>query len=132
MRSTDPVSLKALDDKFKTAVQEALDEENRRWKNRGKISVSPELVGVRPAGQTPFDSPIVQTALSVSRALGIVEQLREGSTDSNVPMNLHIPAITISGGGAGSGAHSLGESFDPKDSWQGTQRAVLLAVSLAR
>lgn len=132
MRSTDPAALKAVDDHFKAAVQEALDEENRRWKNRGKLSVSPELVGIRPAGQTPAESPIVQTALSVSRALGITEQLREGSTDSNVPMNLHIPAITISGGGIGTGAHSLGEAFDPKDSWQGTQRALLLAVSLAR
>jgi acetylornithine deacetylase/succinyl-diaminopimelate desuccinylase-like protein len=132
MRSADPVSLKAVDDKFKAAVQEALDEENKRWKGRGKLTVSPELVGIRPAGQTPAESPIVQTALSVSRALGIKEQLREGSTDSNVPMNLHIPAITISGGGIGTGAHSLGEAFDPKDSWQGTQRAILLAVSLAR
>ena len=41
-------------------------------------------------------------------------------------MNLNIPAITISGGGKGTGTHSLGEAFDPEDSWQGTQRAVLL------
>jgi len=89
-------------------------------------------VGLRPAGETPVDSPIVQTALSVSRALGIAEVLREGSTDANVPMNLHIPAITISGGGFGKDAHSLHESFDTRDSAKGTQRAVLLAVSLAR
>ena len=69
-------------------------------------------MGVRPAGQTAKDSPIVQTALAVSRALQIEEVLREGSTDSNVPMNLKIPAITISGGGAGTGAHSLNETFD--------------------
>ncbi|MBV8818147.1 MAG: peptidase dimerization domain-containing protein, partial [Acidobacteriaceae bacterium] len=132
MRSADEASLKAVDEKFKAAVQEAVNEENHRWNDRGKLSVSPELVGLRPTGQTPADSPIVQTALAVSRALGIKEQLREGSTDSNVPMNLHIPAVTISGGGIGTGAHSLGEAFDPKDSWQGTQRAILLAVSLAR
>ena len=47
-------------------------------------------------------------------------------------MNLGIPAITIGGGGSGSGAHSLGETFTTKDSWQGTQRALLLAVALAR
>jgi tripeptide aminopeptidase len=64
--------------------------------------------------------------------MNISETLREGSTDSNVPMNLGIPAITIGGGGAGSGAHSLGESFDTHDSWRGTQRAILLAISLAR
>ncbi|MBZ5618848.1 MAG: M20/M25/M40 family metallo-hydrolase [Acidobacteriia bacterium] len=132
MRSSDPASLKAVDAKFNAAVREAVEEENRRWHNRGPVSVAAELVGVRPAGQTPKDSPIVQTALGVSRALQIEEALREGSTDSNVPMNLGIPAITISGGGNGTGAHSLNEAFDPHDSWRGTQRAILLAVALAR
>jgi di/tripeptidase len=64
--------------------------------------------------------------------MGIVENLREGSTDANVPMNMNIPAITIGGGGSGSGVHTLNESFDTKDSWRGTQRAVLLAIALAR
>jgi len=132
MRSADDASLKALDRKFNAAVRAALEEENRRWNDRGKLTVSAELVGIRPAGQTPKDSPIVQTTIAVSRALGIPEVLREGSTDSNVPMNLHIPAVTISGGGGGKGAHSLNEVFDTTDSWQGTQRAILLAVALAR
>ncbi len=132
MRSADVQSLKNLDEKFHAAVQTALDDENRRWNNRGKISVSAELVGVRPAGQTAADSPMVQTALAVSRALGLDAALHEGSTDSNVPMSLNIPAITIGGGGRGTGAHSLNESFDATDSWRGTQRALLLAIALAR
>jgi tripeptide aminopeptidase len=132
MRSADPASLKALDTKFHAALDEAVAEENRRWNNRGPVSVSAELVGLRPAGQTPKDSPIVQTALAVSRALNVQEVLREGSTDANVPMNMGIPAITISGGGRGTGAHSLNETFDTRDAWQGTQRALLLVVSLAR
>ncbi len=132
MRSADVSSLKTLDDEFLAAVHRAVEEENRRWNNRGKVSASPELVGLRPAGQTPEGSPIVQTALAVSRALGIVEGLREGSTDANVPMNMNIPAITIGGGGSGSGVHTLNETFDTTDSWQGTERAVLLAIALAR
>ncbi len=132
MRSADTTSLKALDDKFKAALQQAVDEENARWNNRGPVSVSAELVGLRPAGQTPESSPIVQTALAVSKAMGFTPTLHEGSTDSNVAMNLGIPAITIGGGGGGSGAHALGETFNTKDSWLGTQRALLLSVSLAR
>jgi tripeptide aminopeptidase len=132
MRSADPAALKAIDTKFNAAVKEAVNEENQRWHNNGTITAAAELVGIRPAGQTPTDSPIVQTAISVSRALGIKESLREGSTDSNVPMNLGIPAITISGGGIGTGAHSLNETFDTTDSWRGTQRAILLAAALAR
>lgn len=132
MRSPDPASLKAVDEKFKAAVQQAVDEENQRWNNRSPVKASAELVGIRPAGQTAVDTPIVQTALGVSKALSIQEILREGSTDSNVPMNMGIQAITISGGGTGTGAHSLGEAFDSKDSWKGTQRALLLAIALAR
>ena len=132
MRSSDPAALKALDEKFNAAVKQAVQEENQRWNNRGAVTVSPELVGIRPAGETPRSSPIVETALAVSRALGVEEVLREGSTDANVPMNLGIPAITISGGGAGTGAHSLNETFDTRDSWKGTERALLLAVALAR
>jgi tripeptide aminopeptidase len=132
MRSADPAALKTLDTKFHAALKEAVDEENRRWNNRGAVSVSAELVGVRPAGQTPANSAIVQTAIAVARAMGIAETLHEGSTDSNVPMSLGIPAVTISGGGLGTGAHSLNETFDTRESWKGTQRALLLAVSLAR
>ncbi len=132
MRSADVASLKELDNKFHAAIKEAVEEENARWNGRGAVTASAELVGMRPAGQTPKDSPIVQTAMAVSRAMQIDEVLREGSTDSNVPMNLGIPAITISGGGVGMGAHSLNESFDGKDAWRGTQRAILLAVALAR
>jgi tripeptide aminopeptidase len=132
MRSADTAALKELDARFQDAIKEAVVEENARWGGRGAVSASAELVGVRPAGQTPKQSPIVQTALAVSRAMQMEEVLREGSTDSNVPMNLGIPAITISGGGAGTGAHSLGETFDSKDSWRGVQRALLLAIALAR
>jgi hypothetical protein len=71
-------------------------------------------VEIRPAGETPRSSAIVETAMAVSRAPGIDEVLRESSTDSNVPMNLGIPAITISGGGAGTGAHSLNETLTPQ------------------
>ena len=132
MRSSDPTSLKDIDARFNAAVKEAVVEENARWNNRGPVSASAELVGVRPAGQTAKDSPIVQTAMAVSRTMQIEEVLREGSTDSNVPMNLKIPAITVSGGGTGAGAHSLNETFDSTDSWRGTQRALLLAIALAR
>jgi hypothetical protein len=56
----------------------------------------------------------------------------EGSTDSNIAISLGIPAVTIAGGGTGTGAHALEEAFDTTDSWQGTVRALLLAIALAR
>jgi tripeptide aminopeptidase len=132
MRSADVKSLDALNAKFKAALNEAAAEENERWHGKGPVRVSPELVGLRPAGNTPESAPIVQTAVAVSKALSLPLRLGEGSTDSNIPMNLGIPAVTIGGGGKGSGAHSLNETYDTTDSWKGTQRALLLVLSLAR
>ena len=132
MRSADVNELSKINEKFKSAMNEAVAEENKRWKDRGPVSVSMELVGLRPAGQTAESSAIVKTALDVNQFMGLSTRLGEGSTDSNVPMNQGIPAITIGGGGSGSGAHSLNEMFDAHDSWKGTQRALLLAVAMAR
>src|SRR5580700_2846796 len=103
MRSADKDSLEAVNAKFKTAVKEAVEEENRRWPSRGSITANPDLVGYRPPGNTSSDSAIVITALAVSKIFGFSGSLGEGSTDSNVPMNLGIPAITIGGGGRGTG-----------------------------
>jgi len=132
MRSADMQAIRNVESGFLKSVDQALAEENARWGDRGKLSVRKEKVGDRPAGSTPENSVIVQTALAATRALGFTARLGEGSTDANFPMSLGIPAITIGGGGAGSGAHSLGESFDTSNSWQGSQRALLLAVALAQ
>lgn len=134
MRSSDKAALASVEASFAKAVDDALIEENARWNDTGKIAVERTLVGDRPAGITAPGSPIVVTATSVSRALGHAVLLREGSTDSNVPMNIGVPAVTIGGGGAsaGSGAHSADEAFDTTDSWKGTQRAILLTVALTQ
>jgi acetylornithine deacetylase/succinyl-diaminopimelate desuccinylase-like protein len=131
MRSASSSALQALDQKFHRAVDDAVKAEDARW-SKSVLSVDKALVGNRPAGQTPANSPIVQAAVSVTRTLGFPVTLDEGSTDSNIPMNLGIPAITIDGGGRGRGAHALDESFDQTNSWQGSQRALLLCIALAQ
>ena len=131
MRSADPASLKALDARFHKAIDEAVAAENARWGSK-QLTVDKQLVGDRPAGSTPPESPIVLAAISATKALGLTTTLDEGSTDSNIPMSMGIPAITIDGGGRGSGAHALNESFDTTNSWQGTQRAFLIALALAQ
>jgi tripeptide aminopeptidase len=131
MRSSDPAALAAVDAQFQKAVDTAVTEENQRW-GRGTITVVKELVGDRPAGSTPENSAIVRTGLATATALGFNANLGEGSTDSNFPMSLKVPAITIGGGGRGSNAHALDESFDTKDAWMGTQYALLLAVALSQ
>jgi len=131
MRSVSPDALGELDAKFKKAMAAAVAAENARWNGRGAVSVDIALVGDRPAGRLPDDEPVVRAAVGVTRALGLPVSLDEGSTDSNVPINLRIPAVTIDGGGRGTGAHSLDETFDTTDSWKGVQRALLVAIALA-
>jgi len=131
MRSSDAAALGSVDASFQDAVDAALREEQERWKE-GRLTVAKDLVGERPAGRTPESSPIVQTALAVHKALGLPVSFGEGSTDSNIPMSLGIPAITVGGGGRATGGHSLSEAFDSTESWKGTQRVLALAVALAR
>lgn len=131
MRSADAASLQSLDAKFHKAVDDAVAAENARWNSRA-LSVDKALVGNRPAGRAPATSAIVQAAASVTRALGIPVTMDEGSTDANYPQSLGIPAITIDGGGRGTGAHALDEAFDTTESWKGTQRALLLTIALAQ
>lgn len=131
MRSSDPASLAAVDAKFQKAVDAAVVEENQRWGSKA-ITVVKDLVGDRPAGNTPENSPIVRSGLAAATALGLSANLGEGSTDANIPMSVKIPAITIGAGGRGRDAHALSESFDTTDSWMGTQYALLLVVSLVQ
>jgi len=130
MRSADAAALASVDASLQQAIDRALAAENERW-TTGRLDVDRELVGDRPAGRTDEDSPMVRAIISVTRALDLPVALDEGSTDSNIAMSLGVPAVTIDGGGRGSGAHSLAETFDSTDSWKGTQRALLAAVALA-
>jgi tripeptide aminopeptidase len=131
MRSADPAALEFLNTKLQKAIDDSVAEENKRWGSK-QLTVDKQLVGDRPAGRTAADAAIVVAAVSATKALGFPVTLDEGSTDSNIPMTMGIPAITIDGGGRGTGAHALDEAFDSTNSWQGSQRALLIALALAQ
>ncbi|HEV3217418.1 MAG TPA: M20/M25/M40 family metallo-hydrolase [Vicinamibacterales bacterium] len=131
LRSSDAQTLRGLEVRFRQSVQEAADQENARW-GSSMLSVTLDVVGVRPPGRASLSSPIVQTAISVQKALNLPVSFAEGSTDSNLPLSLGIPALTIDTGGTGFGVHTEQESFDTTDAWKGTQRALLLAIALAQ
>jgi tripeptide aminopeptidase len=131
LRSGDAQALRALEKQFRHAVQAAVAEENTRWQSQA-LTASVETVGMRPAGRVPPTAPIVQAAVSVSKALNLPLSFAEGSTDANLPLSLGIPALTIDTGGRGEAAHTENEMFDATDAWKGTQRALLLGVVLAQ
>ncbi len=130
MRSDGEKELLDLEAQFLDIVKRAANEENARW-GSDKMSVHIELVGDRPAGFQPADAVIVQAAWASTQAVGQQPRLGEaGSTDSNLPISLGIPAVTLGGGGIASNSHSPGEWFDPYDAYLGPQRIFLTIVGL--
>lgn len=136
MRSNDATELAKLEARVREVVQLAVDEENARWNTdgsteQGQITVNFRLIGDRPTGTTSPDHPLVQAAALAFETLGApLRNLRTSSTDSNMPMSLGIPAITIGGGGSSGGAHSTEEWFDPTNAHLGPQLAFLLTLAL--
>ncbi|WP_033926078.1 M20/M25/M40 family metallo-hydrolase [Sphingomonas sp. 35-24ZXX] len=110
MRSPDPKALDRLEKRFLAIVDEAVAAENfARSTNLGEVGAEKTRIGDRPAGSTADTHPLVVTSLKVLAEHGYSTQLQASSTDSNIPMSLNIPAITIGTGGGGGRAHSVDE-----------------------
>lgn len=134
MRSESCAELKKVDDQFLAIVRESVEEENKTRSTReGKITADPKLIGDRPCGATAEDSPIVQKTSAVVRAFGMTPSYGISSTDSNMPMSLGIPAVTI-GRGPGGRAHSLDEwtVVDPKQDVKAVQVALAMILAVAQ
>ena len=113
MRSESRDELEKLVETFLDLVHEAVEEENAtRSISEGQIELEMTLVGDRPSGQTSESATIVKFAVAAFEAFGIRPTFRISSTDSNVPISLGIPAITIGRGGLGGRSHSLDEWVD--------------------
>lgn len=130
LRSESAEELAKIDAEFKKAAQLSLEEENARWTNQRKLTVEVKQIGSRPTGSQSPESPLIKLAASADKFLNIKSEFTASSTDSNIPISLGIPAITIDGGGKGGGEHSLDEQFDSTDSHIGSQRALLIVLGV--
>jgi acetylornithine deacetylase/succinyl-diaminopimelate desuccinylase-like protein len=131
MRSESRSSLEAIDALFQAAMQRGLTEENELRRQGAPLTVDVRLIGDRPSGMIPEDDPFVQRAVAVTELLGRTPSLGVGSTDSNIPISLGIPSVTIGGGGRGLEAHSPQEAYVNRDGHVGVQRALLIVVAEA-
>lgn len=130
MRSNEEKGLLDLESKFLEIVKAAAAEENGRW-GSDQMTVDIKLVGDRPAGLQSKDTVIVQAAWASTAAVGLKPRLGDPlSTDSNFPISLGIPAVTLSGGGKSENNHSPSESFDPTNAYMGPQRIFLMILGL--
>ena len=113
MRSESAEELAKLDARFHAVLKAAAEHENAARSTReGAITIDPKLIGERPTGATSEQAPIVQLTAAAVRAQGFTPGFEASSTDSNIPISLGVPAVTIGSGGAGGRAHSLDEWID--------------------
>lgn len=146
MRSVDQGELDRLDAKFKTCIQKAVEDENDRWSEErdweqrdisafdvnARITAELDKFGDRPVGHQPDYFDIVPVVTSAFRISGIEPVFMDfGSTDSNIPLSLGIPSVTIAGGGDSGNGHSVDEWFDPTDAYRGVQKNLLVVFALA-
>jgi len=112
MRSESEDELSRLDAWLGRCVERACARESGHPTSQARaLQVRRELIGERPCGHTPAGERIVRTALRCLEAFGMRPRLSWGSTDSNVPMSLGIPAIALPYGGRAA-VHRVDEWHD--------------------
>lgn len=117
MRSESAAELAKVEQGFLAILPRAVEAENAARSTReGKIAFEAKLIGDRPAGQTPATADIVRFADAAYRSEGMKAAHQAGSTDSNLPISLGIPSITLSRVATGGRAHSPEE-------WIGIEKA---------
>jgi acetylornithine deacetylase/succinyl-diaminopimelate desuccinylase-like protein len=131
MRSESPESLDRIEQVFLEAMNRALDEENQLRRTGPALTVDNRKVGDRPSGSLESSIPLIQRALATTEVFGVKGELARSSTDSNIPIALGVPAVTIGRGGVGGEGHSPGEWWINRDGYLAIQRALLLVVAEA-
>ena len=131
LRSADETELLRLDAYFRRNLHQAVDEENEeRRPGDPALEVDVKLIGERPTGETPANSFIVELAQEATAILGTQARLEQSSTDSNLPISMKIPAITLGGGGTSGSSHTLDEWYDPANRDLGLKRGLLLILGM--
>ncbi|MFN9740795.1 MAG: M20/M25/M40 family metallo-hydrolase [Acidobacteriota bacterium] len=132
LRSEAATELSRLEDFLLEALNQAVSAENSLRAAAGRrLTSEVRVIGSRPTGEIPADHPLVRAAIDVATTLGIRPWLNRNSTDSNIPLSLGIPAITIGAGGVSGDPHRLSEWYDPRGRELGVRRALLLLLILA-
>lgn len=131
MRSVEPDRLKKIDEIFKASMQQGLEEYNKGVIKGAPLTLDIEMIGLRPSGVQNDQLPIIQRSRAVVKYFGKQAETSPGSTNSNIPISLSIPSVTIGRGGVGGGAHSLGEWWMNTDGAEAIKFALLLTVAEA-
>ena len=129
IRSIDPNRLNDMEEILFNSMNKALDEQNAIKRSGPDLKLTINKIGNRPSGKVDESVPLIQKTIAATQYMGIEPRLTIGSTDSNIPISLGLPAVTIGRGGEGGGAHSLDEWWLNKDGYRSIQLALLILLS---
>ena len=131
MRSLGPEKLKGIEQILLNQVNKALDDYNSGIKTGAKLTVQFEKIGERPSGVQKEDLPLIQRAIAAIEYFKAKPSLGTGSTNSNTPISIGIPSITIGRGGKGGNAHSLDEWWINENGAEAIKFALLILIAEA-
>lgn len=94
------------------------------------LTVETELVGNRPAGGIPANTPIVDLCSQIYRELRIEPSYIPFSTDANIALSMGLPAICV-GISRGGNAHRTDEWIEIAPAATGVQALAGIAAGLA-
>jgi acetylornithine deacetylase/succinyl-diaminopimelate desuccinylase-like protein len=137
LRSESEQELGKLEGLLRQAMQVGVDGEMAAARERGMaggtnlLDLKITVLGVRPAGELPENSPLLAAVLAADKKLGNRSRRERSSTDANVPLSVGIHAISVGAGGRSGGAHTLEEWYDPTGRELGLQRVALTVLGVA-
>jgi acetylornithine deacetylase/succinyl-diaminopimelate desuccinylase-like protein len=137
LRSESETELTKLETFLRDSIQSGIDEEMAAARDRGmaggtsSLDLKINVLGVRPAGELPENSPLLAALLAADTRLGNRSRRERSSTDANIPLSVGIPAISLGAGGRSGGAHTIEEWFDPTNRELGLQRVALTLLAVA-
>jgi acetylornithine deacetylase/succinyl-diaminopimelate desuccinylase-like protein len=129
LRSASAAELQRLEDELRGVLQTEIPARGDGYP--AKLSCELKKIGDRPAGELQSDSRLLDVIRAVDAHLSISSQMRRASTDANIPISMGRDAITIGAGGAGGGAHTVREWFDPAGRSLALKRILLTVLAMA-
>tara|TARA_B100001059_G_scaffold104548_1_gene104338 strand:- start:93 stop:1382 length:1290 start_codon:yes stop_codon:yes gene_type:complete len=129
IRSIEPNRLDDMEEILFNSMQKALKEQNEMKRSGSDLALTINKIGNRPSGKVEESVPLIQRTIAATQYMGVEPRLTIGSTDSNIPISIGVPAVTIGRGGEGGGAHSLDEWWINKDGYKSIQLALLILLS---
>lgn len=130
LRSAAADEIDRLEANLRAAVDDAVEETSATVRGRKLLRYEIRMVGNRPSADLPKSAPLFTTLRAVDAHLGVRAKVNRASTDANIPLSLGIEALAIGGGGAGGGAHTLHEWFDPDGRDLALKRILLTTLAL--